>query len=85
MILIVPLHIVPGIAAFLSFSPYFRHLQQIFGIQSNAQDYCYLSDGGHLENLGAYELMKEQRELLRIEQAKIGEKEYEKVTKNNEI
>ena len=25
--------------------------------------------------------MKEQRELLRIEQAKIGEKEYEKVTK----
>jgi hypothetical protein len=85
LLLIVPLHILPGVAAFLSHSPYFRHLQQVFGIPCNAQDFVYLSDGGHLENLGAYSLMKEQQLALEKDMKAVGEEEYKSVMRYLEV
>ena len=37
-----------------------RYLQELFGWLSYRSDFVYLSDGGHIDNLGLYELVRRQ-------------------------
>jgi hypothetical protein len=37
-----------------------RYLQELFGYLSYRSDFVYLSDGGHIDNLGLYELVRRQ-------------------------
>ncbi len=41
-----------------------RLLQELFGFSDEASDYVYLSDGGHFDNLGLYELVRRECRLI---------------------
>lgn len=41
-------------------------LKDLFGLANDKQEFVYLSDGGHFENLGLYELVRRRCELIII-------------------
>jgi predicted acylesterase/phospholipase RssA len=44
------------------FNPYF--LYEVFGLLNESRWYVYLTDGGHVENLGIYELLRRRCQLI---------------------
>ncbi len=43
---------------------FFQIVQELFGLTTSDRDYVYLSDGGHFENLGIYEMVRRRCHLI---------------------
>ena len=43
--------------------------QELFGLTTDASDYIYLSDGGHFENLGLYEMIRRRCRVIVVSDA----------------
>ncbi len=43
--------------------------QELFGLTTDASDYIYLSDGGHFENLGLYEMIRRRCRMIVVSDA----------------
>lgn len=57
------------------------HLSEMFGVVSARSDYVYLSDGGHFENMGLYEMIRRRcRRIIVVDAGRDAEFDYESLS-----